>query len=81
MRHLEKFEHKIFHDIKKWFVEMIKICRSLIILWLCFEKFLFSEIFKDGILTCLKVVSVFPETGGNMGKVIDKIRFYRCKVI
>lgn len=75
MRHLEKFEHKVFHDIKKWFVEMINICRSLIILCLCFEKFLFSENFKDGIITCLKIVSAFPEIGSKVGEVIDEIRF------
>lgn len=52
---------------------MINICRILIILWLWFEKFLFSEIFKDGIITCLKIVSAFPEIGSKVGEVIDKI--------
>lgn len=45
------------------------------ILWLCFTKFLYPEIFKNEMVWCLEIVSTLPEIRGMVGRVTSKIRF------
>lgn len=44
------------------------------VLWLCFTKFIYSEVFKNEIAWCLEIVSTLPEIRGRVGKVTGKTR-------
>lgn len=47
----------------------------LMILWLRLKESLHYEMFKDGMIWCLGIVSKLPEIGGKVGKVTDEIRY------